>query len=216
MKNYVWNTELSKSFIKNYDIKDKQIIINYAKGKEIIPYTKENEEEVKEKMENQFEDFWEYKHISQQNIKNYLVISAFEFALVLFYFLILPKEINGQLLGIIWATASSLQASFLAIKAFAQKNHLNNLLENLYSSKGNEVSNKNFKENQSILTNTNQKVKNIDSNIHEEAVFDINNADALSLKDLKAFMENITKEMPIKKDFESEQPKKLKKKLKKN
>ena len=45
MKDYTLDPKDAASFILNYEIKDNQIIINYAKGKHyIIPYTNDDEE----------------------------------------------------------------------------------------------------------------------------------------------------------------------------
>ena len=44
MKDYTFDKISREKFIKNYNIKDDQIIINLAsKEKYVIPYTKENE-----------------------------------------------------------------------------------------------------------------------------------------------------------------------------
>ena len=54
MKDYTFDKISREKFIKNYNIKDDQIIINLAsKEKYVIPYTKENEEKILARMEEQ-------------------------------------------------------------------------------------------------------------------------------------------------------------------
>lgn len=47
MKYYTLNSKDATSFILNYEIKDKQIIVNYANGEHyIIPYANNNEKKI--------------------------------------------------------------------------------------------------------------------------------------------------------------------------
>lgn len=57
MKSYVFNDYDEEEFICNYEIKNDNIIVNYAsRDKEIIPYTKINEKSVLNRMKNQLKN----------------------------------------------------------------------------------------------------------------------------------------------------------------
>ena len=70
MKDYTLDSEEAVSFILNYEIKDNQIIVNYANGEHyIIPYTNDNEEKILKKMEDQVYSAQYYDELSKKILK---------------------------------------------------------------------------------------------------------------------------------------------------
>lgn len=105
MKDYVINKNKRKNFILNYQIKDDQIIINYASKKsKKIPYSKEAENQILNKMESQVNNFDQAKFERTLTEEEY------------FQDKILKKTLNGFIpVGIVFIALSIFTGQFIPV-----------------------------------------------------------------------------------------------------
>ena len=177
MKHYTLNSKDATSFILNYEIKDNQIIVNYANGEHyIIPYTNDNEK----KIISIFMIICNFCTIKSGHSISPLMQNIF---IAWFTF-----NIGFQIFDIKYVTK---------ILKDLEKNKI--LLDN--QEKINEM----IKENQNILTNSNEKIKKmVKSTPEDKPVFTLNSVEKLKLKELKSVLENIQKEEKFKFDYSSD------------
>jgi len=105
MKDYAINRNKRKNFILNYQVKNDQIIINYASKKsKKIPYTKEAENRILNKMEKQVNDFDQAKFVRALNEEAY------------FKDKIIKKTLNGFIpVGIAFIALSIFTGQFIPV-----------------------------------------------------------------------------------------------------
>lgn len=192
MKNYYYNdTEDSKIFIINYEIKDNQIIVNTGDGKKYsIPYTKENEENILSKMREQLiyipshkeditKDINEKKRILKLLLCGALLVSV---TFIIAFPTLLPIIIGANVIEFAYAFAILKEQTDLLKDyekhEFFLKNEvkLNNIDEN----------------NPNSLLNVSEKTKEIISTVpNEKPKFTLNTIHKMKYQDLKEILENI-------------------------
>ena len=203
MKDYTLNFEEAVSFILNYEIKDNQIIVNYANGEHyIIPYTNDNEEKILKKMEDQVYSAQYYDKLSKKILKksrNWILFCILMIILLKTNSSFIPLMqnilIGSYTLCIGW--------KILYIKYI--KTNINDLEKNKMLLDNQEKLNETVKENQNILTNSNEKIKEmVKSTPEDKPVFTLNSVEKLKLKELKAILENIQGEEEFKSNYSSD------------
>ena len=85
------------------------------------------------------------------------------------------------------------------------KTNINDLEKNKMLLDNQEKLNETVKENQNILTNSNEKIKEmVKSTPEDKPVFTLNSVEKLKLKELKAILENIQGEEEFKSNYSSD------------
>ena len=202
MKDYTLDSEEAVSFILNYEIKDNQIIVNYANGEHyIIPYTNDNEEKILKKMEDQVYSAQYYDELSKKILKksrNWILFCILMIILLKTNSSFIPLMQN---IFIAWFTFN------IGFQIFDIK-YVTKILKDLEKNKilldNQEKINEMIKENQNILTNSNEKIKKmVKSTPEDKPVFTLNSVEKLKLKELKSVLENIQKEEEFRFDSSS-------------
>lgn len=214
MKDYTINKEDKKMFILSYKIKDKNIIAKLATGeKYIIPYTKENEEKILERM---IEQITKYPSFEKKAAIDYCITTILAFIIGVATILIgrndLPQLFANPTIKTIIASIPTFVAGTITTIAVGlsvtAKNILKDFRKNkLYLDNEEDLNNK-VKESQNILSNVTNKTKRmVNTTPENKPVFNINKIDKVSLEDLKQILENIKRDEEFAFDYE---PKKLK------
>lgn len=203
MKDYTLDSEEAVSFILNYEIKDNQIIVNYANGEHyIIPYTNDNEEKILKKMEDQVYSAQYYDELSKKILKksrNWILFCILMIILLKTNSSFIPLMQNI----LIGSCTLCIGWKILYIKYI--KANINDLEKNKMLLDNQEKLNKMIKENQNILTNSNEKIKEmVKSTPEDKPVFTLNSVEKLKLKELKATLENIQREEEFKSNYSSD------------
>lgn len=208
MKDYTLNSEEAVSFILNYEIKDNQIIVNYANGEHyIISYTNDNEEKILKKMEDQV-------YNEQQNYKQSNKILGIAVTRILFnvFGIILcvgivksGHSIAPLILYKIYPVLFNFNIGVHILYIRYIKEKRKDFEKNKMLLDNQEKLNEMIKENQNILTNSNEKIKEmVKSTPEDKPVFNLNSVEKLKLKELKAILENIQREEEFKSNYSSD------------
>ena len=193
MKDYSMDFKESKTFILNYDIEDDKIIIHLASLEEyVIPYTKDNEKKILEKMKHQILD----SKACEKKQKNHLALSictscAILITLVAIYlspnFYFIPNNML-LLLGVIT------EIPCLAV-TFNCHSKLKDILKNRTILENLGTLNANIRRNENMLLGISDKAKKlVESKPKNEPVFTPNTADDISYNDLETIFDNINRE----------------------
>ena len=192
MKNYfIEDKEISKTFILNYEIENDQIIVYLgSEEKYTIPYTKENEEIILKKMEQQI---LSNKFYREELIKNIRIIqnSTFKFLSMATFFAIATAYISIPFAALIFGL--SYGSGIILLMAAQKKKILLNDFEKqlLFLNKEKDLNTTDEKD-PNVLTNVSRKTKDIISSIPtEEPTFTINTIHKIKYKDLKEIIKNI-------------------------
>lgn len=191
MKDYTTKRKDAKSFVLNYKVEDDKIIIKHASGKEfIIPYTKENEEKIINKMKDQVEydgNSFEYKK-KYDIIWNIITICAHSMLLTLIT--IFPN--NVPVLKLIAQIALSISIIANTLDIMYVKSVLNDIKKHrLFLNYEKEI-NDSVRKNQNVLADVKYKTVEVAKNAKkDEPVFNINNIDSIPYKDIKSMTDNI-------------------------
>lgn len=206
MKDYTLKFKDAKSFILNYEIKDNQIMVNYANGEHyIIPYTNDNEKKILKKMEDQVHDAQNSDDTLKRKIRiaGIWIISSILIIISSFYTIKSGHSISPLMENILiaWFTFN-IGFQIFYIKCVTKI--LKDLEKNKILLDNQEKINEMIKENQNILTNSNEKIKKmVKSTPEDKPVFTLNSVEKLKLKELKSLLENIQKEEKFKFDYSS-------------
>ncbi len=206
MKDYTLNFKDAKSFILNYEIKDNQIMVNYANGEHyIIPYTNDNEKKILKKMEDQVHDAQNSDDTLKRKRRRagIWIISSILIIISSFYAIKSGHSISPLMENILiaWFTFN-IGFQIFYIKCVTKI--LKDLEKNKILLDNQEKINEMIKENQNILTNSNEKIKKmVKSTPEDKPVFTLNSVEKLELKELKSLLENIQKEEKFKFDYSS-------------
>ena len=212
MKDYSLEEKEKEKFILNYEIlKDSnEIIVHFATGEDyIIPYTKENEEKLLDKMKKQVKESGKFKKEANQKIAE---LNGLEIPMIVLFTIFFPILVFGvcdgqeiptfvyYLIGC-WGTAGV----FLLIKECIKEKKLKNKLKDL-------AKNRKFLDNESEITKTFEMEKdrvyqNTLSNVSLKAekqisnavrddrpAIDINTVDSIKEEDLDQILSNIERD----------------------
>ncbi len=206
MKHYTLNSKDATSFILNYEIKDNQIIVNYANGEHyIIPYTNDNEKKILKKMEDQVHDAQNSDDMLKKKIRKAGDWILFSIFMIICNFCTIKSghSISPLMQNIViaWFTFN------IGFQIFDIK-YVTKILKDLEKNKilldNQEKINEMIKENQNILTNSNEKIKKmVKSTPEDKPVFTLNSVEKLKLEELKSVLENIQKEEEFRFDSSS-------------
>lgn len=207
MKDYSLSLEERKDFVLGYDITDDgMIIVNYAKGKPwIIPYNKENEQILLDKMEKQLGNASNYeKKLTSKFVKN-LTLSAILFGLgfIPAVRLFLGESVEYLNYASYAFMGSSLIPTFNAIR---NKVKLNDLKKNVVFLEIKDKLNDAVKSDQNILVNVSSKTKSVVTDFpNDREVFDVNSFNYVPFRDLEQIMENAERNEQFGFNYESKE-----------
>ena len=219
MKNYALSDMKdmdARTFILNYEIKNGQIIINFASKEKLeVPYTEENEKKIKEKMEAQVRNAGansiKQKCEKYLDDKVWLAILLLILITIAFMFTIAIISTCGftniyTIAMILIDLAVSTGTFYCSHKFYKYESIIRDFEKNeLFLKEQNNI-NDNIKGNPNILANVSQKTKAlVDSAEENEPVFNINNIDNMSLKELKQIIENIRIAYPDQEELDHSQ-----------
>lgn len=191
MKDYSLNLEERKDFILRYDVtEDGMIKIIFAKGKPwYVPYNKENEKKILDKMRNQLdmEDMIEPK-LKSRIFKNAAAsIVLLGVALLPFY----GMDSSSTLFLISFSSIFTGAGLISGISAIKNNNKLKDLKKNVKFLDMEEKLNKIVRSDENTLVDVSNKTKSVIADFPEDRdVFDINSFNYVPFKDLEQIMEN--------------------------
>lgn len=187
MKDYSKNYDESKIYIKSYKILNDKIIVELASYESyIIPYSKENEQKIISKMEEQARNA-EIKKPSALDL-SLMIIQPLNLPLAIINFIKYGGWDYGIILGIIAATAIWYPTKVITLaKRTRDIKKLNYFLDHK------KELNEGFGKSENIKLGLSQKtIKQIEvQKSNNKEPFNINNIDNYSLSDLKIIKENI-------------------------
>lgn len=182
MKDYTFDKISREKFIKNYNIKDDQIIINLAsKEKYVIPYTKENEEKILARMEEQVNSSY-IKPLGV--IYKSLVAGSYIWILIGIYMYV----VSGGILNIALALGTS---TLFNIKMFIHQSKVKDLEKQKFFLEYRKMLNDNIKKSSNMTLGVDKKIVKKVEQTEDSPTFDINSIDSYSLNDLKKLRRNI-------------------------
>mgnify|MGYP004557948597 CR=1 FL=1 len=206
MKYYTLNSKDATSFILNYEIKDNQIIVNYANGEHyIIPYTNDNEKKILKKMEDQVHDAQNSDDMLKKKIRkagDWILFSIF--MIICNFCTIKSCHSISPLMQNIFIVCFTFNIGFQIFDIKYVTKILKDLEKNKILLDNQEKINEMIKENQNILTNSNEKIKKmVKSTPEDKPVGTLKSVEKLKLKELKSVLENIQKEEEFRFDSSS-------------
>lgn len=182
MKDYTFDRFAQEKFIKNYKIKDGQIIINLASDeKYVIPYTKENEEKILVKMEDQ---------VNNVSIKpiglmyKALTCLAYISTIVGVYLTV----IEGAFLTLSIFSGIALGFTY---KLVSHQSKIKDLEKQKFFLENRKMLNDNIKKSPNMTLGVDKKIVRKVEQTEGSQTFDINSIDSYSLNDLKKLRRNI-------------------------
>lgn len=182
MKDYTFDKISREKFIKNYKIKDNQIIINLAsKEKYVIPYTKENEEKILARMEEQVNSSY-IKPLGV--IYKSLVAGSYIWILIGIYMYV----VSVGILNIALALGTS---ALFNIKMFIHQSKVKDLEKQKFFLEYRKMLNDNIKKSSNMTLGVDKKIVKKVEQTEDSPTFDINSIDSYSLNDLKKLRRNI-------------------------
>lgn len=204
MKDYSLNLEERKDFILRYDVtEDGMIKIIFAKGKPwYVPYNKENEKKILDKMRKQLDK----DDMVEPKLKDRIFKNATA-SIILLSIALLPLYGMESSSTLFLASFSSLFAGvsliplFLAIK---NTNKLKDLRKNVKFLGMEEKLNEVVRSDENTLVDVSKKTKNVIADFPEDReVFDINSFNYVPFKDLEQIMENAARNERFGFDYEN-------------
>lgn len=196
MKNFSMKRKNSKTFILSYKVEKDQMIVRLAsKEKYVIPYTLENEKNVKSRMEEQILNVCAFENKQKEKFSDAIVnfILAIVIVIVSIYALVLqPKGIHFAW-GIVGIAVGGLLA-VLAIGVMAcSKKKIKDIYKNRMFITHEKRLNENAKINSNILFGTTNKTRTLIAStlLNKQPAFTFNTVDRMKYKELKQILENI-------------------------
>ena len=212
MYDYSENENSRKKFILNYKKNGNQLIVKFANGVRItMPYTKDNEEKLLKKMEDQVKNYpkliKKYKNILR-NFKKIGITSTILFILSLVLIYLWPYEVKIFWVCIQWFIDffSGLISFYSADIIIEMNKNIKDLEKCKFFIEEKEFLNSNIKMNENILHKVSHKTKKMVNNAQSSEVFTINTISDFSLKDLKRIRDYIALERELEKEFNFEYP----------
>ena len=200
MKDYTLDKLAQEKFIKNYKVKNDKIIINLAsKEKYVIPYTKENEEKVLTKMEEQVNN----ARIKPIGIINKFLVGVSYGALALALYLSIVET------AILYFVVAFGLSSFFTYQLASNQIKLKDLEKQRFFLDNRKLINDNIKKSPNMTLGLDKKIVTQIERSDEQNIFDINLIDSYSLSDLKKLKRNILRFEEFKFDEQEEKDKRL-------
>lgn len=201
MKDYTLKLEDKETFILNYEIKDNEMILHLADGNTYtVPYTKDNERRVLNKMEIQVAHSRIFKEDRRERNSKSGKRMLFYLFMILANILLF---INGS--GIFSAiaigcfTLAEICAVLTCIKSFAE---LNDAYKNTEFLEKKEELNEALKTNKNMLNNVKKETKDyVSSIINNNEELDINKIDDVPYDQLIIMLENLKNAKTFNFDF---------------
>ncbi len=182
MKDYTLDKLAQEKFIKNYKVKNDKIIINLAsKEKYVIPYTKENEEKVLTKMEEQVNN----ARIKPIGIINKFLVGVSYGALALALYLSIVET------AILYFVVAFGLSSFFTYQLVSNQIKVKDLEKQRFFLDNRKLINDNIKKSPNMTLGLDKKIVTQIERSDEQKIFDINLIDSYSLDDLKKLKRNI-------------------------
>lgn len=182
MKDYTLDKLAQEKFIKNYKVKNDKIIINLAsKEKYVIPYTKENEEKVLTKMEEQVNN----ARIKPIGIINKFLVGVSYGALALALYLSIVET------AILYFVVAFGLSSFFTYQLVGNQIKVKDLEKQRFFLDNRKLINDNIKKSPNMTLGLDKKIVTQIERSDEQKIFDINLIDSYSLDDLKKLKRNI-------------------------
>ena len=182
MKDYTLDKLAQEKFIKNYKVKNDKIIINLAsKEKYVIPYTKENEEKVLTKMEEQVNN----ARIKPIGIINKFLVGVSYGALALALYLSIVET------AILYFVVAFGLSSFFTYQLVSNQVKVKDLEKQRFFLDNRKLINDNIKKSPNMTLGLDKKIVTQIERSDEQNIFDINLIDSYSLSDLKKLKRNI-------------------------
>lgn len=182
MKDYTLDKLAQEKFIKNYKVKNDKIIINLAsKEKYVIPYTKENEEKVLTKMEEQVNN----ARIKPIGIINKFLVGVSYGALALALYLSIVET------AILYFVVAFGLSSFFTYQLISNQVKVKDLEKQRFFLDNRKLINDNIKKSPNMTLGLDKKIVTQIEHSDEQKIFDINLIDSYSLDDLKKLKRNI-------------------------
>lgn len=183
-----------KAFVLNYTVKDNQITISFANGKnDIIPYTARNEICLLEKMKTQASQSDELMRKQEKRFSKSWKDAIWSFILIACN---LINLICGSSIPIISGICISVLGLCLISEIYRMSDStyalkiINRMLLNTQ-----KKINEKAKENQKVLANTDEKTKEmVHSTGEDQPVFTLNNIDNIEYEELEQIPENMDRE----------------------
>jgi len=194
MKDYTLNFNELKMFILNYEIKNDEIIINYADElKSIIPYSLENEEKILKKMKEQVINAVASKNKIKSKINTSYNLSILYLLLIVFNLLILNEGISESIsLSVILTIYSSIMAIVNITSLITNSIKKKDIDKHFEFLNHEDNINQYIKENKDILVNVNNKTKEIlKPIIKEKHKVNLNDIDKVDYNDLTKIINDI-------------------------
>lgn len=191
MKDY--SIDSKDHFILSYKIKDNNIIIDFANesGKVVVPYTKENEKKILEKMKNQVCSTNKIlgKIKSRENKR------LIGLLLILGTALLSGGFLNNIYLENIYWFISTFAAVGFSVSLLKDELIKNDIKKNKYFLENEKNLNDNVKKNQNMLFNTRKVTKDVVlASKEDDPALTINTVDKIPFSDLKQIINNIERE----------------------
>ncbi len=202
MKDYTIDKLEKEKFIKNYKIKGDKIIINLAsKEKYVIPYTKENEEKILAKMEEQ---------VNNAKIKPLGLVSKVS-AILAYIALFLGISLSIISGGMIYTILTLILAIYFSSQLYFHQAKLKDLEKQKFFLDNQKMFNDNIQKSSNMTLGLARKTVNKIAQVADKDVFDINVIDSYSLEELKKIRRNILRfqEFNFDEGIEQEKAKRL-------
>ena len=195
MKNYVVGKENKRNFILRYDIKDGIIDIHFADGKvSKVPFTKENEEKILKKMNQQVVNSdTAYNNIKSSIIPVTDVCSAF---VVILDISALPYVSNPKTTYSVIAFSAAFVSSLLAARATAVRRIKDIEKNKMYLDNRNLFTREKLNEN--VVADVSEETREF---LTSKDVININDVDKLSLKEMKILLNNLRRDENLGLDY---------------
>ena len=216
MKDYLLNEKSGKTYVLNYELIEDSILIHFADGNdEVIPYTKENERKLLNKMKQQLKCYDE--EVINQKSNNRKFNIGFSSAMIVAIVLMIILNWNvficnlGIQIGAILSIGLSGIYGLLSSVSLYNYNELKKDFEKneIFIQKQSELNEK-LKKDNILLNVTFKTIDEIEksemqmANYNKDQILDLNAIDKISLKDLKTILENIKREEYFNFDYSKE------------
>lgn len=184
-----------KKFVLNYTVKDNQITISFANGKnDIIPYTARNEIFLLEKMKTQVSQSDELIRKQEKRFSESWKDAIWNFSLFVLY--LINLVCNSGFVSILAGICIGMCGPNLISDIYRMLDSTKALkIINRMLLNAKEKMNDKAKENQKVLANTDEKTKEmVHSTGEDQPVFTLNNIDNIEYEELEQIPENMYKE----------------------
>lgn len=210
MKDYSLTWRDKVRFVLNYEVKDNKIIINYATGeKKEIPYSREEEDIILDKMKMQVVESDEITKEVTSNFKSLVIpfgMVGYGSSYIMLSNIInnlSNSQITSNMEGIIPFLAVCLSLSvFPTVNGIKYYKLLKDIDKNSLFQDNNFYMNVNMRIEDKYLEGLSEKTKEIIRNTKDgDNIFTFNTIDKMSYRDIKKVLENIERYNPKEEDY---------------